>query len=468
MKKIFVVLLLIVFLGFILRVPDFVFDSFGEPDNYFHLRMIKKVVAEESVPVFDELSMQGRYYSYAPLFHVIYSQLHLLSGIEIEFLLHLFPILYGLIGIFLVFVFARKIYDTKIGLYSAFFLATMEYHIIRTSGNVRPDGLALLFIPAIIYLIYCKKYRIAGLLAVAQMLLHPLSSMNLILFLLLWILIAKVKKIEVSAKKVFILIEGMILVFLFWLNSLPYQFSEYVSDVSFESAEMAKSTLLTQLVLMMFGWIFILIALFKSKKTNLFLVVWFLFELFYGVFGTRLGIFVAIPASILAGKGFSIVLEKIKPYTKIFFVLILFMALLIYVPGTQVGGKFLNTSEKNAMQWINGFTEKDSNILSFWDRGHQLAELGKRPIIIDGYFEFAPGLNERNNSVKEITSTSDCNKILTEAKKFNSNYFFVFKSAINSRNFKNGLLEAECPFMNYVFASDSSKIIKFNLNEKNP
>ncbi|MBU2100626.1 glycosyltransferase family 39 protein, partial [Candidatus Micrarchaeota archaeon] len=319
MKKTFIVLLLIVFLGFILRAPDLIFDSFGEPDNYYHLRMAEQVVTEERVPIFDELSMQGRYYSYAPLFHVVFAEMHLLSGIEMPLLIHVFSIMYGLMGIFVVFVFARKIFNEKVGLYSAFFLATMLYHVIRTSGNVRPDGLSLLLIPAIIYLIYCKKYKIALLLSVAQILLHPLSSMNLILFLILWLVISKVKGIEVSAKKVFLIIESMVLIFLVWLNSLPYKASEYVSNVSFESSEMTKATLFSQLYLLLFSGTFILVALFKSKRKNFFLIAWFLFELFYGVFGTRLGIFVAFPAAILAGQGFEIVLEKIKPYTKIFF-----------------------------------------------------------------------------------------------------------------------------------------------------
>ncbi len=461
LKKVFVVLLLIVFLGFLLRVPDFVFDSFGEPDNYFHLRMIKKVVEEKSVPEFDELSMQGRYYSYAPLYHVIFAELYLFSELDFEFLLHLFPILYGLMGIFLVFVFARKIFNEKIGLYSAFFLSTMMYHMIRTSGNSRPDGLALLLIPAVLYLIYTKKYKIAFLLGITQMILHPLSSFNLILFLLVWIVIAKTKKIEIAVKKILLIIEGMLLVFLLWLNSLPYHYSEYVSKVSFESSEMAKSTLFTQLTLMLYSWVFILIALFKTEKKNYFLIVWFMFELFYGVFGTRLGIFVSFPAAILAGQGFSIIIEKVKPYAKIFFVLILFMGLMIYIPNVQFPGKSLSSTEKNAMKWLNEFTEKDINILSSWDRGHPLAEITKRKVVIDGYFEFAPQLNERNNSIKEISSTSDCNKIKTEAEKFNSNYFFVFNTAIKSKTYKNGLLEAECDFMNYIFDSDSSKIIQF-------
>jgi len=463
MKKVFLVLALIVLLGFILRSPAMAFDSFGEPDNYFHLRMTEMVLKEQKIPAYDSLSMQGRYYSYAPLYHVFFSQLSLLSGIESEFLLHLSVILYGLMGIFVVFALARKMFGTKTAVYSAFFLSTMVYHIIRTSGNTRPDGLALLLVPAIIYLVYCEKYRIALLLGIAQMLLHPLSSMNLILFLVLWAITAKIKKTGLSAKKVFIIIEGMVLTFLLWLNSLPYKFTEYVSDVSFESAEMAKSTLFSQMQLMLFAWIFILIGIFKSEKKNLFLVSWFLFELFYGVFGTRLGIFVAFPAAILAGQGFSIVIKKIRPYTKIFFVLVLLMALIIYIPEIQFSGKAFSTTEKNAMAWLDEFTEKDSNIFSVWDRGHALAELAKRPVVIDGYFEFAPDLNKRNESMKEIVSTSDCQKIFNEADRFKSNYFFVFNAGINSRNFRNGILEAECSFMDYVFDSDSTKIIRLDL-----
>ena len=95
MKKVFLVLLLIVFLGFLLRFPDLFNDSFGEPDNFFHLRNTKMVLEEQGIPKYDELSMQGRYYSYAPLYHVFFSELFLLSGIELELLMHLSVILYG-------------------------------------------------------------------------------------------------------------------------------------------------------------------------------------------------------------------------------------------------------------------------------------------------------------------------------------------------------------------------------------
>lgn len=463
MKKLYLALLLILLLGFALRSHNVLLESYGEPDSHFHIRLSETVKAEKAIPERDEFSNQGRFYSYPPMYHLSYALLSILSSIDVEVLARIYPILYGLIGVLAVFLFARKLFNTRIGLFSAFFLSTMAYHLMRTSAESRPDGLALLIIPFIIYLIYCKRFKLAGVLAVFQVLLHPLSTMYLSFFLILWIFVFKVMKKPIEAKKTFIIIELIVIVFLLWVLSLPYPATDYVSNVSFESSEMQKPLMMEFFTLFSIAWAFMMIGLLQSKK-KLFLLLWFGFSFAYAMFGARLGIFVSFPAAILAGVGFNFILEKVKDYKKIFYFLVLLLCLLALVPGTQNNYRLLNEKEINSMEWIKEFTNTDSNIMSVWDRGHPLTRIAERKVIMDGYFEFAPDLAGRNRAMKELVSTSDCSKIYDHIHSFNINYFYLYSRALHSREFILGVLEAkDCYLMNTVFENDGSKIIKYDL-----
>jgi hypothetical protein len=274
---------------------------------------------------------------------------------------------------------------------------------------------------------------------------------------------AKFKKIDFSFKKTIILMEIGFIVFLLWLVVLPYPITNYVSNVSLESSEMTKPLMLSFFVYFSIAWIFIVIGLLALKK-HLFLKLWFLFSLFYGMFGTRLGIFVSFPAAILSAFGLEFILKKVHPYEKAFFLILMVLCLIALVPGMFETHQLVKESEKSAMLWFNGFTPKDSSIMSSWDRGHPLAYFAQRKIVIDGYFEFAPGLKERNNSMKLLIRTNNCEKIKLEVSKFEIDYFFIHSKVLDSITYQNGVLESgRCEFVFGVFESDGSKILSYNL-----
>ncbi len=457
-------LLLILSLGFILRFYPMLNNSLVDPDNYFHARLSEQTVQEHSLPKFDELSLQGRFYSYPPLFHILFAVLFIASNIPIIVLINFLPNIYGVLGILLVFVFTRRIFGEKIAFLSAFILAITLFHIIRTFSSARPDGLSLLIVPAIIFLLYLKKFRIAYLLSIAQTLLHPLSASYLVLFLLAWLIVFKIKKLELDFKKILFTILLIVVTWILWLSSLPYPLTDYFSFVSFESSEASKLLFIHFFTFFTFSWIFILIGLFKLKE-NLFLKLWFVVSLLFGVFALRLGIFLSIPAAIIAGFGLNFALEKIRPYTGIFFVLLLVLALVSLIPLLDSFEQLVPVSQKKAIEWLKNNSSSDENIFSQWDQGHPLAYLTQRKQVIDGYFEFAPELEERNQVMKELIESSNCKRIEKNVKKFNANYFFIHKGALNSLKFQTGILEAKnCPGVSSIFSSNGGKIIQYSFD----
>lgn len=461
MKSGTIILVLILLLGFLIRIyPMLVGSSIG-PDPNFHLRMTELWLEGQGKPFYDGLSMQGRFYSYPPLYHLIFSELHLLSSLDLSFLISFFPTIAGIIAIVLVYVFSRKIFNEKVAMFSAFALSVMNMHIIRTYSYARPDGLALLIVPAVIYLLYLKKFKSALLLSIALVLLHPLSTLFLLGFLIFWIATHKLRRESIETGKMVILIFVATAVFLLWLFSQQYPIEMYLSPVSFESGELTHLTFLGFFSFFTFSWLFIILGFFNMEK-NLFLKSWFLYSLVFGFAGLRLGIFLSIPAAIIAGFGLNYALQKVRGYEKIFFALILILALFTIMPRLNSIDKVPIVEEKEAMVWIEQHSDKNASIAAQWDRGHPLTRYAKRKVIIDGYFEFAPSLEVRKASVNNLATTSDCNKIRTEVKIFEPDYFFVPAPAFSSLAYRNGILEAtDCDAMDAVFHNDRSKVFHY-------
>tara|TARA_Y100000310_G_scaffold337591_1_gene425084 strand:- start:1198 stop:2598 length:1401 start_codon:yes stop_codon:yes gene_type:complete len=457
-------LLLILLLAVLMRALPLTIDSMTGPDPWFHARMAETVIENKTLLEYDALSMQGRDYSYAPLFHTILASFSILSSIQVISLTPLLPILYGSIIVLLVFAFARRIFGSNsLALFSALAIAIMPLHLLRTAAYARPDSLALLIVPAIIFLIYTKKFLPATILVIPLVLLHPLSSLYLFLFLLTWMLVARVKRLDFVHRKVFILMLVGVLVWLLWLYSLPFSPLDYVSKVSLESVENVRPSFLNFFTFFTFSWIFIIIGLLKfDLKKNLFLPAWLLFSFFYGIFSSRLFIFVSIPAAIIAAGGFSLIFEKTRRYFPILIALLFVLSIIPIMNEVNSTTRFINPAEKKAMQWLQQIPI-DSVLASQWDRGHPLAYLTGRQVVMDGYFEFAPQLDERNESMKILASSSNCETLQAEKEKWGIDYFFVHNSALESLTYKNGLLEADCGFISQVYASNNAKIISFDL-----
>ncbi|MFH1225640.1 MAG: hypothetical protein V1676_07640 [Candidatus Diapherotrites archaeon] len=462
-KHMLLALALVFILAFLIRAAPMFTGSNICPDPYFHTRMSEEIVNNGSLPVYDELSNQGRWYSYAPLYHTTYAVLSIFTNLPVPFLINLFPVVYGTFGVLLVFVFARRIFGTKVGLFSALTLAVTGIHVVRTASYSRPDGLALLIVPAIIYLIYMRRFKVAALLSAAAVLLHPLSTAYLLTLMIALAVVLRVKKEPVQWKSYAAITLLTVFVFVAWLLTLHYPPNLYVSDISYTSAEMGDFSLIGIATYFTFAWIFIIIGILKMKR-EFFLATWFIYTLLFAVLGFRLAIFLSIPAAIIAGYGISYVAGKMENNMQLaIFYLMLFTLAFIPVAAelNNDGGKFLSDEERGGMLWLRENSDANATIASSWDRGHPLTYFARRKVLMDGYFEFAPNLQERLDAMNMLISTADCGKIKKTVDAFGIDYFFVHSSALNNLSYQNGILEADCDFMSLAYSSDKVRIFRY-------
>ncbi|MDO8627557.1 MAG: hypothetical protein Q7K42_03765 [Candidatus Diapherotrites archaeon] len=467
-KKIVLIgLFLVLILSFVLRLNPFFVGTLVDPDSYFHLRQSEKILETHSLVEFDDLSLQGRIFSYPVLFHIFFATLAEFSGLGLGFLISFMPAVYGTFSVLLVFVFVRRIFGERIALLSAFSLSILLLHVLRTVST-RPDGLGLFIAPGIIFLIYLKHYKLAGLLVIPQMLFHPLSTAVLLFFLIVLCIVFWFKKVDFNFRAVVgIIFTGLIvwLAWLFWLTLKGLSLDSYFSTVSFESVEAAKLTFLHIASYFSFNWIFFLVALVFFGwlfRRNLFFVVWLLSTFFVSIFALRLAIFFTVPGAILSGIGLSWVFANAGKYSK-FFVLFLIVLLVVTVQPFIFGYDIdPNISEQMAMVWLKENSLPSESIFAQWDQGHYLTYFAQRKVVMDGYFEFAHELKERNSAIDELASTTNCQKIRTNVEKFSGNYFFVEARVLKSRAFLNGILDAKnCKGVSAVYASEGAKIIEY-------
>ncbi|MFH1751962.1 MAG: glycosyltransferase family 39 protein [archaeon] len=463
-KVIAIALIFIIIIAFSLRFyPALLSPDFSGPDPYYHTRLAEQWVAEENIPEFDELSMQGRDYSYRWFFHAFLASFQILSGLPMNFLAQLLPAIYGVLSVLMVFIITRKLFDSRTALFSSFTLAFLLLHVLRTASYARPDSLSLLFVPLILYLVYRKNYFIASIIFACLSLLHPTSAGFVFIFLIFYMFLKKFKSQPENFKAItLILITGLI-AFFSWAVLAELNLFNYVSSVSLESVEMQPLNFLQLIYFFSFAWIFVFFGLTKLKN-NLFLKLWLVLGFIVSIFGVRLGIHFTIPAAILSGFGINLVLQKTKPFQVIALFLIFVLALMSTLPFLLKYSPFLASQDKSALLWIKDNSLESESILTEWDFGHPLTYLTGRKTVMDGYFEFAPDLEKRNSDVRTFLSTSDCSKIKRISKKYAVDFVFIPVKHFNSVTVQNGFMENECDFVNKIYSSPNTSVFRVEPN----
>jgi hypothetical protein len=65
-----------------------------------------------------------------------------------------------------------------------------------------------------------------------------------------------------------------------------------------------------------------------------------------------------------------------------------------------------------------------SPVIALWDRGHPITEISKKQVVVDGYFEFEPRLDEKADDVKTLFLSGDGRVVKTIAKKYGAGYIY--------------------------------------------
>lgn len=461
LSRTWVVLLLIFLLAVAVRSVPLRFDGMFDPDSHFHARLSNEIARTHEIIEWDSLSLQGRVYSYPPLLHMMVGLLAALSNTDALLVLKVFGVLVGALSVVSVFLLARHFSkSTSIALWSAFFAGLSNILIFRTAAHTRPDGLAIALIPFILYLWFSRREKWAAVLSIALVLLHPLSAVFFGILLGAWFALGVFRRVSFSILLPFTML-GMVVVFFLWVASIGLPLADYHSNLLSEASELVPFTLLSFVIFFPLSWMFALVGGLKTKPPLL-LLVWLGVGIVLATFGMRFAMYFIPFFAILAGFGVSWVFSKLFPDPRtfpVFTILFLFLATISLFVVVDSIRPYVHAGEHPALDFLRAQGNPGDAVLASWDQGHVLAYYTNLPVVIDGYFEFAHELDERNAAWKNVLSSSNCKTILTAIDQFSARFVYFSRDEVHSPTARTGLLELQnCPGLALVFSSDDARV----------
>lgn len=452
---------LIVLLAVLVRSVPFTFPGMFDPDSHFHARLSDEIARTHELLSWDALSLQGRVYSYPPLLHILTGFLSSVLGVESMLVLKYVGVFVGGLFVLSTFLLARLFTRSfSIAAWAGFFAGLSNVAVFRTAAHTRPDGVALMLIPFLIYLWLTRREKLAFVLSLCLVLLHPLSAVVYAILLSSWFLLGLLRRFSFPLLLPFALV-GMVIVFFAWVYTIGLPLSEYSSKLVFEASEIAPLAVISFVLFFPLSWAFALVGVSKGKFPEL-LSVWLLVSVALGVIATRFSMYFIPFFSILAAVGVSWIFTKLihdKRTLPVFAVLFLVLGSVSLYSMMDGMRPYVKSSEFPALDFLREHGKRSDAILSAWDQGHVLAYYSRKPVVIDGYFEFGHELEQRNESWKNALSSSTCSSVLNSIDQFNARYLYLSRDELTASYSKTGILElANCTGLALVFASDSARV----------
>jgi hypothetical protein len=454
-------LCLVVLLAVLVRSVPFTFPGMFDPDSHFHSRLSDEIARTHELISWDALSLQGRVYSYPPLLHILTGFLASVFDVESMLVLKVLGVCVGGLFVLTTFLLARLLtHSFSIAAWAGFFAGLSNVAVFRTAAHTRPDGIALMLIPFLLYLWLTRREKLAFVLSLCLVLLHPLSAVLYAILLSSWFAAGILKRVSFPFLLPVALV-GMLIVFFAWVYTIGLPLSEYGSKLVFEASEIAPLAVVSFVLFFPMSWVFALVGIWKGKFPEL-LSIWLVVSIGLGALAARFSMYFIPFFSILAALGMSWVFTKLVSDKRTFPVFaILFLVLGSISIYSMMDGMrpYVKSSEYPALDFLRAQGKPGDAILSSWDQGHVLAYYTRKPVVMDGYFEFGHELERRNESWKNAMSSSACSSILNSIDSFNARYLYLSRDELTASYFKTGLLELQnCPGLALVFASDSSRV----------
>ncbi len=456
-----IVLLIIFFLAAAVRSVPLRLDGLSDPDAHFHARLSDEIARSHELITWDSLSLQGRVYSYPPLLHILIGLGVILFNVPSALVLKFFGILVGALLVVSTYLLAKLFSRShSIALWSALFAGLASIAVYRTAGHTRPDGVALALIPFLLFLWLTRRNKLAFVLSLALVLLHPLSAVVYAIFLGVWFVGGLLRKISFPILLPFAMF-GMLVLFFVWVWSVGLPLSNYSSHLSLEASELAQFPLLAFILFFPLSWIFSIIGALRTKPPVL-LGTWLAVGIALGAFGMRFSMYFIPFMSIFAGFGISWVVSKLLPDKRtipIFlglFLMLGFVSAYVVMDNTH---SYVYNSERPALEYIAQHGKPGDATLAAWDQGHVLTYYTRKPVVIDGYFEFGHELEQRNTAWKNVQNSSNCKTILDSVDQFHARFVYLSRDEVTSPAAKTGILELQnCPGLALVFSTDGSRV----------
>ena len=452
------VLLLLLLAAVSVRVYPAFLSSFSDPDHYYHLRQMEYVAQEGQVRTFDELSNLGREYTYYPLFHLIGGALAVLLGIPALWSYAFVSILFSLLGVLAVYCLASAALKhcglpQDAAAFSALCAAVLPIFFMRQGMFARPDA----FAPAAVALAFLFMFQ-KNLLGIAVLgaflaLLHPYSLLVVGALLALSVLVDFLSAFFCKSEPVFLQLrrmpkqgvlpnisafvhsKGLLLAVVFALAAFAaatYYLRLPLSDLGAAhtfrtSSEMQPLEAVGALQLT--GPVLILCAIAALKAFGIpkpglprahWLVAASVASFAFVFFASRNMVYAATPLAVLAAFGLSEAQTQTERFAPWVWAVCGIAVLCSVFSALNVQSGQYSGEQVAAFNYLSGLPQ--SPVIALWDRGHPLAEISKKQVVVDGYFEFEPRLDEKVSDVQLLFLSNRGEDVDAIAKKYGAGY----------------------------------------------
>jgi len=499
------VLLLLVVAAVSVRVYPAVLESFSDPDHYYHLRQMEYVAQEGQVRTFDGLSNLGRAYTYYPLFHLIGGTLAVLLSVPVLWAYALVSLLFSLLGVLAAYCLARAALrhcnlPTDAAMFSALCAAVLPVFFLRQGLFARPDAFAPAAVALAFLFLFQRNAFGMAVLGAFLALLHPYSLLVVGALLALAVFADCLSALFFRSNPVFVELQkapraglastasgflnskALLLLVVFAISALAaatYYLRLPLSDLSAAytfrtSSEMQPSSPVG--VLQITGPVLILcaIALLRSfgipQKPRVTGSHWLaaasVASFAFMFFASRNMVYAAVPLAVLAAFGLSEAEARTESFAPWVWLVCGIAVLSSVYCALNVQSCQYSSEQLAGFSYLSGLPQ--APVIALWDRGHPVAGISGQQVVVDGYFEFEPRLDEKVADVQFLFSTNSSQAVDTISEKYGAGYIYfdnktreVFGGEDNAFA-KSFLLPGNASQLDLLFDSGDARVFRVN------
>ncbi|MBN2052264.1 glycosyltransferase family 39 protein [Candidatus Woesearchaeota archaeon] len=468
-------------LFFTLPEKGFDYEAYDSLRQAEHIRMT-------GLPLYqDSLSYSGRAYLFPPLFY------YLLAGfsfiIPLELAAKLLPTIAFAFLVPVIYLIAKHLTKNKTAaLIAAFFSGTVPivYSTLNQS-SVYSVILLLTFLLSYAFMRVDEKGFAAMCIVLTILaLLTNTAVFLLLLSLLVYCLIVKLEKQELSKKEVEI---TLFLFFLaLWFNLLLFKRAFFIHGISFIWQNLPSPLLSSYfrsisflgviyavgVIPLLLGVYAVYHAFFKTKNQNATLYISFavvsFIMLWLKLIPLKIGLLLlSISLIILASYSIKIIIVSIsktkvpKMITGLIITLLLLFAITTLTPLSAVTKNLkINTPTQQdiqALQWLRNNSDQNSIVLGTAEEGFLISYEAQRKNVADQNFLFIPNINQRYNDINHLYNLRLKSEAILLLNEYDVDYILLSEASMKAYNITS-LFYAEPDCFEIVY-NNTALIYKF-------
>ncbi len=448
------------------------------PDSYFFHWLAGRIMAGQGPPAdIPQGAIYGILHSGLayPLAYIAKAASYvfgLSSANALDLVCKLLPPVLGIIGIVIIYLAATKICNRRVGFFSALAWAIMGTAIlVGTAGYVDRDGLSVPLIMLGAFLFYLSRtwqfrigkrdvgwllsglgvFAIEGLLFLEWSFVGPILLLAVILvYFVLRFFIGYFDRLQTEPSVMHRLIGGLSdvncrvfgvivlghLVFAAFNHHLVASWLSFASNVLqwTGASDIAEMSGISAFDLLGFNLLLIpiLLGLYLAwrKRTEgaIFFACWFLCLLVLSLFARRVLLYAVPAACLLSGVGLAFLWDwmkqgQLQPLKKVGVAALLCLLVLFSLSAYSLGSNprvAVNEEWQDALAYLRDSTPQDSVVITWWDYGYWILDLGQRsPVTDNGFYGWD---SERLHDIAVVYTTTDPSEAVQIMEKYGADY----------------------------------------------